>query len=126
MNREEAIRLLEFHCQPGPRSFVGSLNPYSGLQEGSYQEVMAALRVLAPEFREKTIDREVIFQLWFICHTSRAWGLDPDGMLQRNKLLNPQDTAILEQWIRSISWAVLNLLESGDFETDFEEPGPGQ
>jgi hypothetical protein len=91
--------------------FVASLRPYSGLHEKNFHLVMQALLVVGERIhREPQVDRELVKAVWSICETGRSWGLHPDGMLQRNKLITTADTKRLELWIDTIEGTVLHLL----------------
>lgn len=121
MNETEAKELVLLHGFAGdlenPKmatGFLGSLRPYRGLDENNFHEVMAALRVLAPHFKSEKLDREIIESLRGICHLARAWGVDPDGMLRCNHLIEEADWRRLEEWIEMISYAVFMLLESDE------------
>ena len=65
-------------------------------------------------------DKEVVSALWGICHLTRSWALSPDGTLRRNSLIEPEQIALLENWVETISYAVMMLLDDQDFETAFE------
>ena len=91
--------------------FLQMLRPYRGLNEDSFHNVMQAVYVVADRFHaERYIERDLMKTLWSICNTSRAWGLHPKGMLQRNKLINEMDSALLEEWIDTIECSVEGLL----------------
>lgn len=99
------------------RGFLGSLRPYRGLNEDNFHEVMHAIIALAQHLQQQNqVDKEVISALWAICELGRAWGVHPQGMLRRNNLITDEDVARLEQWIETISYAVLVLLDGGDLE----------
>lgn len=127
MNETEAKELLRLHSftsddLENPKmatGFLGSLRPYRGLDENNFHEIMAALRVLAPRFATEKLDREIIVELWGICHLARAWGVHPEGMLHRNNLIEETDWLRLEEWIDAISWAVFTLL-GGDEVAAFD------
>jgi hypothetical protein len=131
MDRTTAKELLLLHSFSHPDSatdgraetgFLGSLRPYQGhLIDENFREVMGALRVLGPELSSPALDREVIAALWAICHLGRAWGVEPEGMLRRNKLISDDDVKKLDDWIEAISWAVFCLLDGGDAETAFAD-----
>ncbi len=131
MTPAEAKRLLLLHSfglddfdDPAMEvGFIGSLRPYRGLIERNFHEVMAALGVLAPQLQLGQIDAQIVSALWSICHTARAWGVHPDGMLRRNHLIAPADVERLENWIETISYATMILLDNGDLETAFAEAG---
>jgi hypothetical protein len=95
--------------------FVGSLNPYRGLNEESFHEVMAAIVAVAPEIVHRPyVDREIVDALWSLSCLTRNWGLHPNGMLQRNGLITSDDIQRLEQWVEAIEWAVTMLLGAAD------------
>jgi len=91
--------------------FLGSLRPYSGLHEKNFHVVMEALLSVGERVRQTPqIDRELVYAAWSICHTARGWGLDPGGMLQRNRLITAADTARLERWVGTLEIVALRLL----------------
>lgn len=125
----EAKELLLLHSYGDPNTehptqisgFLGSLRPYQGLNEANFHAVMAAITALAPYFqKERLVDKEIIAALWAICSLGRAWGVQPDGMLRRNRLISDQDAMRLDQWIECISWAVSTLLGGSDLDTALE------
>jgi len=129
MTPEQARECLLFHSGAHPNTddprwsngFVGMLRPYGGLREENFHEVMACLRALEPELREKELSRELVSALWSICHLGRAWGVWPEGMLQQNDLIRTEDAKRLEGWIDQISATVFWLLEGADSETAFHD-----
>jgi len=91
--------------------FLCSLRPYSGLVERNFHLVMEALLTVGERlYREPLVDRELVKALWSICSTASGWGLHPDGMLQRNKLITPADTKRLQVWVDIIECNALNIL----------------
>ena len=93
--------------------FVGSLRQYMGLNLDNFHEVMAAIVGVAPHLvQERYIDREIVDALWSLCWSARNRGLDPNGMLQRDCLIDDEDVDRLESWIEAIEWAVLTLLNA--------------
>lgn len=91
--------------------FLGSLRPYRGLNEQNFHIVMEALLSVGEELhRHSHIDRELVHAMWTICSTARAWGLHPNGMLQRNQLITATDTARLERWVGTLEIVSLRLL----------------
>lgn len=52
--------------------------------------------------------------LWELTKRARAWGLDPNGMLQRNHLLSESDTKRLLLWVQCIEMAVSHLMRGRD------------
>lgn len=72
---------------------------------------MEALLTLGKRFHHSPrVDRKIIEAVWSICMFGRAWGLHPDGMLQRNKLITAADTDPLETWVDTIEQTALELL----------------
>ena len=131
MNATEAKWLLALHSFNHPdassqpkaiRGFLGSLRPYRGsLNPENYDEVIGALRALAPELRDKSVETSVVSNLWSICHLGRTWGLQPHGM--SNKLLSGEDALTLEEWIDTISYVTMMLLEGGDIDEALSDCG---
>ncbi|MBI5537982.1 MAG: hypothetical protein HY898_34990 [Deltaproteobacteria bacterium] len=119
MTPQQAREALLFHSGARPQSddprwgkaFLGMLRPYRGLREECFQDVMECLRAVAIDLRGAAIDRELVASLWAICHFGRAWGVSPDGELQRNHLIKPEDVKKLEGWVEQISETVFLLLE---------------
>ena len=129
MSFSEAKELLLLHSYGEPNTdhptqisgFLGSLRPYQGLNEGNFHAVMEAITALAPYFQQKMlVDKEIISALWAICSLGRAWGVEPEGMLRRNRLITDQGAKRLAQWVECISWAVSTLLGGSDLDTALE------
>lgn len=74
---------------------------------------MTIIEVLADELEKTSVERELIAALWGICQYTRAWALYPDSMLQRNNLLTVEQINTLDDWMDTISYAVMVLLEGG-------------
>ena len=91
--------------------FLGMLRPYKGLREEAFHEVMACIVALADELLVERLDRGTIAALWVICHLARVWGVEEDGMLQRNALITATDVERLATWIDCISYATMCLLD---------------
>lgn len=76
--------------------FLGVLRPFSGLREENFLQVMEAIIALRPHLEGKQAwETRLVEGLWGLTTRARLWGLDPDGMLQRNRLLSDADTALL-------------------------------
>jgi hypothetical protein len=87
--------------------FLGSLRPFRGmLDEKNFDEVMQAIKVVAPHLCEEKVDRELMSSLWAITYLGWLWGLAPDGTLQRNNLISAEDTKRLDQWVEFIGMEV--------------------
>ena len=97
------------------RGFVHSLRPYEGsLVEQNFHLVMEALCTVGETlYRAPQVDRELVYAIWVICDTARGYGLHPQGMLQRNKLISQADTRRLERWIDAIETTALTVLGGG-------------
>lgn len=127
MTAAEARELLllhsfSYHDLDHPKmvgGFLGSLRPYQGLNEKNFHELMEAIGVLAPQLQAEKVDREIVSALWAICFLARLWGLEPDGMLQRNGLIAPEDIKRLSDWLEILGYAVMILLEGVDVEEAF-------
>jgi hypothetical protein len=97
--------------------FLGCLRPFSGLREENFLQVMKALIALKIYLSRRTEwEVRLINGLWDLVVNARNWGLDPDGMLQRNRLLTTSDTEQLRLWVRCIESAILRLLRGGNPE----------
>ena len=130
MTTEEAKKILKYrsftdndiHHPKMENGFLGMLRPFSGeLNEENYHEVIKAIKTLADELRDKDkIDKEVISAIWGICHLTRSWAIEKEGMLRRNNLINDEQIKILEKWIESISFATMMILDGSDNSTAFE------
>lgn len=125
MTKEEALVLLSFHSfthediyhPKMEKGFLGMLRPFSGeLYEENFHELMKILWVLKDDLQSPSIDRTIISNLYSICHYSRAWGLDPGGMLQSNNLLTPPQIEQLWNWTDTISYCISCLLEGSEGE----------
>lgn len=129
MTIEEAKQILKYHSFTDEdvnhpkmeKGFLGMLRPFSGkLYEENYHEVIAAIKTLADEIRDKEkIDKEVISAIWGICHLTRSWAIEKEGMLQSNNLINDEQIKKLEKWIESISYITFAILDGCDDLTAF-------
>ena len=45
--------------------------------------------------------------------------MNPNGMLQRNALIKPEDIKLLEEWIDQIAWTTMFLFDGGSVEDAF-------
>lgn len=126
MNKEEAFFLLKCHVfahndlehEKMQHGFLGMLRPFcEELDERNFHELMEIIEVLADEFRKAEVNRDILSCLWSICQLARAWAIDSSGMLRRNNLITPEQSALLEEWLDMISYAVMVLLE-GEGELD--------
>jgi hypothetical protein len=121
MDYEEAKHLLLLHhgsdtSDAADQSyledgFLSSLRPYKGLKEKNFHLVMEALLTCGERINQASqVDRDLILAVWGMCSTARGWGLHPEGMLQRNKLITLADSTRLELWIGTIEDTALRLL----------------
>lgn len=129
MTKSQAIELLKCHSynhsdlnHPKMETgFLGMLRPYRGiLYEENFHEIMAILKILAPDFRNDKIDREIINAFWGICYFAKSWGTDPDGMLRRNNIIDDDQVMQLIKWIDCISYTVAMLLDGVDDDAAFD------
>src|SRR5579871_738708 len=98
-----------------PDGFLGCLRPFSGLREENFLRVMEAILALKPHLAGQALwERRLVEGLWGLTTTARLWALDPDGILQRNRLLSADDRARLLRWVQCIEMAVSWLLRSED------------
>lgn len=130
MTQSEATDLLrhhslnhdDLHHPKSEKGFLGMLRPFTGqLYEHNYQEVMEIIRTLSDSLGSDTLEKETISNLWAICHYSRLWAAESDGMLRRNHLLSDEQVRLLNTWINNISEAVMNLLEGNTDSIDVDE-----
>jgi hypothetical protein len=125
----EAREQLAFHCGTDPRvddprwkiGFLSTLRPYAGLRKDVLDDVDRCVDAVAEHLcNADSLDREIINSLWGIVHFGRAWALDDDGMLKRNRLITDEDAAYLANWLNELSFRVAMLL---DRSADYEGPG---
>ena len=127
MNREEALELLQHHSFTHPdykhakseKGHLGMLRPFTGLYDENFHELMHILKVLAHDFQQEKLEREIISNFWGICQLSRAWGVEEGGMLRKNKLITPEQINKLSDWTDCISYTVLCLLDNQGEEESF-------
>lgn len=95
--------------------FLGTLRPYQGLKDDSFHKVMEALFVVGTHFSQSSqVDRELVGSIWSMCYLARLWGVNPDGMLRRNRLIADGDVSRLAKWIDVIEHTSLELLNGND------------
>jgi hypothetical protein len=98
-----------------PDGFLASLRPYTGLREENFLQVLGAIIALAPPLAGKQVlERRLVSGLWELVQRARVWGLDPHGMIQRNKLMSAADTERLWLWVTCLEMAVSRLLRGTD------------
>ena len=117
MTPTQARALLRIHaCEDqattAENSFLRSLRPFSGsLKTQHFHEIIAAVRVLAADFGAQQPSHETVSLLYSIIYCARAWGLSPQGMLQTNALLTPEQTATLAAWVEIMEETLYYLLQ---------------
>lgn len=125
MNASEARCLLlanglgtnDDEDSPGFREegFLGRLRPYRGLDENLFHEIMEALFVVGDDLRAGAhVDRRLVGSVWSMCSYARRWGVNPQGMLRRNRLISEVDVSRLEQWIDLIESTTLSFLSGNE------------
>lgn len=129
MTDKEAIELLKHHSfthedienPKSEKGFLGMLRPFQGeLFENNFHELMEILKVLQGQLNKDNIDRQIISNFWSICHLSRAWAIDPNGMLRQNSLISNKQIELLSYWADCVSYTVMNLLEGLPEKEAFE------
>jgi hypothetical protein len=116
---ERAKRVLELHSsgtdEDGnePAGFIGSLRPYRELVERNFHILMQALFVVGDTMcRSELVERKLVHAIWDICLVARLYGLEPDGMLQRNHLITPEDVRRLRAQVWTLETTALSFLWS--------------
>ncbi len=126
MSYEEAKEALRYHACLHPdhentkwqNGFLGSLRPYRGaLDPENFHGVMEVIIAAAPHLQQERVDREGVYALWGMSRLAARWGLHPDGMLRRNDLISAEDQATLDEWLRTIDYAVMLLLGGSPLES---------
>ncbi len=95
------------------------LRPFSGVRVEVLEDVWAALKASSKLFSAEDVDRGLVASLWSISKLGRLWALDPNGMLQRNALINVRDIDVLADFLDRFDMAVMILLEEGDNPSAF-------
>jgi len=97
--------------------FLGVLRPYVGLDEKNFIEVIEAIISLSDHVDPKGgIEVKLVFGVVYLCSKARQWGLDLNGMIQRNGLMGEDESGLLLLWVRCIEMAFLELLSGGSPE----------
>ena len=123
MDFETAIEELSFHCGSHPdiedprwaAGFLQTLRPYRGqLDSASMDHVVQCVDAIADHLKTSPkLNRSAMNSLWGIMTYSRAWALHPDGMLQRNNLIAPDDLSTLSDWLDDLAERVTFMLDGG-------------
>lgn len=130
MTKEEAIEQLSFHSGRHPdihsdkwtNGLLPSLRPFKGLNVAAFNNLMECLNVLKEDIKQsETLNKELILNLWTICHYSKAWGIDPQGMLRSNNLISDEELKELTNWIYIISYRISFWLEGLEDEEDWTQ-----
>ena len=125
MDYEEAVNLILMHGIGRddvplehamiPGGFLDNLRPFTGLREENFLQVLEAIISLAPHLAGKdSLERRLVFGMWELIRRTELWGLDPNGMIQRNRLMSDDDTKRLRLWYRCLEMAVSKLLRGND------------
>lgn len=93
-----SFRHENFSHPKSERGFLGMLRPFNGtLLEDNFHEVMAIIKVLSEEISLKMLDREIVTDIWAICHLGRAWAIHPEGMLRKNGLITEDQVQTIDR-----------------------------
>ncbi|WP_276373720.1 hypothetical protein [Chryseolinea sp. H1M3-3] len=123
MTKEQALEQLKFHSGLHPdiestrwtNGFLPSLRPFRGLNREAFANLIECLNVLKDDIKSsKTLEKELMLDLWTICHYAKAWGTDPEGMIRRNNLISAAELKEFEGWINEISYKISFWLEGLD------------
>jgi len=123
MDYETAVRSILVHgpgsAQDGSdcrdNGFLGCLRPYSKYRRENFFELLTAITSLAKhQSNDITIDRGLIRAMCYIPATARRWALDPDSMLQRNRLIPACEAAELLLAVHCLEMAIDRLLSGRD------------
>ena len=131
MNEEQAKEELSFHSGRNSntddsrweKGFIGSLRPYQGIElvESNFHAVINCLKVLAPYLRSsETIDKSIVSDIAGILCLGKAWAVQKEGMLLRNKLITTDQANVIDGWLDCISYAWSMVLDSQDESIAFE------
>ena len=129
MTEKQAIEELLFQsCRhtdiENPRwinGFLGILRPFQGkLIESNFHKIITAIDILYDKLNDSQIKNEIIASIWGICHLGRTWALNPEGMLQSNKLINSEQISQINNWIDHISYITFCILDGCEKEVAFE------
>lgn len=124
MDRHEARERLRHHLDPGS-GFLGRLRPFSGIEADQFHDVMACLWAVRAELTSSgAVDRELVSCLWSLVALATNWALNPGGMLQRTAVLSEGDRRVLWEWVDTISYTVMTLLDTGDETAAFRGYDP--
>src|SRR5262249_11635194 len=91
--------------------FLESLRPYRGPRLDCFWKLMEWLVDYAQSFRGEQIDRRLVADAWSVAYFTRAWALEPGGMIRRNKLITNADLDLLRKWLDAFESTVFRLLE---------------
>jgi hypothetical protein len=113
---EAARQELERHAD----RFLDALRPYQGvLPEQAFHDVVAALRRVAGSIRTDPIDRRVLDIVLVLLDVADFTALDPNGMLQRNKLITVDDQRVMRRWLHVLRTILGRLVAGAEVENAF-------
>lgn len=82
---------------------IGRLRPFRGIEERDFANLVQALVTLHPVITNApAVERDLVAALWYVCLSARTLGIDPQGLVVRNRLATPSDVRTLGIWIDSI------------------------
>lgn len=119
----EKLEWLRFHAglgpslgathQPAKVSVTQQFRPYTGrLDTALLRDVVELARAVElGSAGDKDIRVSAALALWVLTNIVERWVLDAGGMLQRNNLIQPSDTAVVRKWVSDLHDIGCQLLE---------------
>lgn len=89
------------------------LRPFGGIDSSVMDSALHAARVLLAAKLDQKSRLEAILAILELVSVTRAWGLDDDSMLRRNKRLNDDQYVALIKWVRELEELAKRLVEAG-------------
>ena len=113
---------MVFHSMAEEGAFLHMLRPYRGLKDEVLADLRAALVACRSTFSRRELPRELVSAVWSIAQLGRLWAIEPKGMIQRNRLMTPADTAKITTFMDRFESTMLRLLADGTADPFDEWP----
>lgn len=102
--------------------FIGMLRPFNTkLSEDNFHKIVNALYVLSDEFSHNNIRKDIISSIWVICHLTKTWAINSEGILQSNSLITTEQIKQIENWTEHISHITFCLIDGCKNNIAFED-----